>query len=87
MMSVTIDVLDDMLGQQRLGPKISEYSSPLLGIGDVEYVDIATPMLGDAGEPDPDLFIVDGLHLSDKGYALWTAVLKPLLLARHPPTS
>lgn len=53
----------------------------------VEYVDIATPMLGDAGEPDPDLFIVDGLHLSDKGYALWTAVLKPLLLARHPPTS
>jgi lysophospholipase L1-like esterase len=47
----------------------------------VEFVDIAAPMLGDAGPPAAKLFLADGLHLSAEGYALWTAALKPLLLA------
>ncbi len=50
----------------------------------LEYVDIWTPMLGQDGKPMPDLFIEDGLHLSDKGYAMWTAVVKKLL---PPPSS
>jgi lysophospholipase L1-like esterase len=51
----------------------------------VVYVDVATPMLGADGEPRPELFIVDGLHMSAEGYALWTTVLKPVLLARAGP--
>ncbi|MEO2016461.1 MAG: GDSL-type esterase/lipase family protein [Fuerstiella sp.] len=47
------------------------------------YVDIWTPMLGQDGKPMADLFIKDGLHLSDKGYAMWTAVVAELL---PPPT-
>ncbi len=51
----------------------------------VEILDIATPMLGESGEPRRELFIVDGLHLSDEGYEVWTDVIRPALLARHPP--
>jgi lysophospholipase L1-like esterase len=46
----------------------------------VAYVDVATPMLGGAPQPPRDLFTVDGLHLSRAGYALWTSVLRPILL-------
>jgi lysophospholipase L1-like esterase len=30
------------------------------------------------------LFVFDGLHLSAEGYALWTSVVKPRLLADFP---
>jgi len=45
----------------------------------LEYVDVATPMLGEDGKPRADLLIEDGLHLSEKGYALWSEILKPYL--------
>jgi hypothetical protein len=43
------------------------------------YADTAAPMLGDDGRPKPELFVKDGLHLSDQGYALWTGIVRPLL--------
>jgi lysophospholipase L1-like esterase len=43
------------------------------------YVDVASPMLGKDGKPRPELFALDGLHLNEKGYALWTSILKPQL--------
>jgi len=46
----------------------------------VDYVDVATPMLGAAAQPPRDLFTLDGLHLSRAGYALWTSVLRPVLM-------
>jgi len=45
------------------------------------YLDAATPMLGDDGKPNKVLFRDDGLHLNDKGYALWASLLKPHLAA------
>jgi lysophospholipase L1-like esterase len=48
----------------------------------LEYVDIETPMIGTDGKPRPELFIEDGLHLSDKGYVLWSSLVKPNL---EPP--
>ena len=45
----------------------------------LEYADIWTPMLGKDGKPMPDLFVKDGLHLSDKGYAMWTDIVAKLL--------
>jgi lysophospholipase L1-like esterase len=33
-------------------------------------------MLDDAGYPNGDLFIEDGLHLNGKGYKLWENKLK-----------
>jgi lysophospholipase L1-like esterase len=36
------------------------------------FLNIWTPMLGDNGQPKPDLFLKDGLHLNAAGYELWT---------------
>ena len=38
--------------------------------------------LEDAGKPEPKLFIKDGLHMSDAGYAIWKELLTPLLEKR-----
>lgn len=35
--------------------------------------------LGDAGKPQPELFVADGLHMNDAGYAVWKELLTPLL--------
>jgi lysophospholipase L1-like esterase len=47
----------------------------------LEYVDIDTPMLGPDGRPRKGLFLTDGLHLNDEGYAIWVSVLLPHLQA------
>ena len=39
------------------------------------YIDVFTPMLGLDGQPRPELFIEDGLHLSRAGYQLWAGIL------------
>ena len=44
------------------------------------YIDIATPMLLDDGTPNPDIFLDDMLHMSAKGYEVWTKVVRPVLL-------
>ncbi len=49
----------------------------------LEYVDVATPMLTADGEPRGELFVWDGLHLSESGYALWTEILRPRLAAAY----
>jgi len=47
--------------------------------GRLFFVDAATPLLaGDAG-PNPELFLDDKLHLSDKGYKIWTDLLTPVI--------
>ena len=45
----------------------------------LEFVDVDQPMIGPDGRPRKELFVKDGLHLSDEGYALWTALVKPHL--------
>ena len=42
------------------------------------YVDVFTPMLGEDGKPRGELLGPDGLHLNEKGYAVWREVV-----ARH----
>jgi lysophospholipase L1-like esterase len=45
----------------------------------LRYVDLVKPMLGDDVTPRAELFVKDGLHLSAKGYEVWTAAVKPHL--------
>jgi len=40
------------------------------------YIDVYNPMLGEDGTPRKDIFGHDGLHMNEKGYALWTRVIK-----------
>jgi len=51
----------------------------------LDYLDVATPLLGEDGEPRPDLFMADGLHLNAEGYAAWAQVVQPRLLADLGP--
>jgi lysophospholipase L1-like esterase len=43
------------------------------------FVDVDGPMLGWDGKPRKDLFVADGLHLSARGYDLWTTLVRPFL--------
>jgi lysophospholipase L1-like esterase len=36
-------------------------------------------MLGADGKPRPELFLQDGLHMNNEGYAVWTKLLQPHL--------
>ncbi|HET6931015.1 MAG TPA: GDSL-type esterase/lipase family protein [Candidatus Acidoferrum sp.] len=48
----------------------------------VQYVDVASAMFDSGGNLRADLFVEDGLHPNPKCYALWTSIIKPLLLER-----
>lgn len=43
------------------------------------FVDIFSPMIGLDGKPIKALFVEDGLHMSEKGYQLWTKILLPYI--------
>ena len=43
----------------------------------LRYIDIVPAMLNDAGEVRGDLFTRDGVHLNEKGYAVWRKVILP----------
>jgi lysophospholipase L1-like esterase len=48
----------------------------------VQYIDIATPMFDANGNLPRDLFKSDGLHPTPKLYAMWTSIIRPILLQR-----
>jgi lysophospholipase L1-like esterase len=43
------------------------------------YVDVFTPMLDAAGQPRPELFLDDSLHMTRAGYLLWRSRLTPVV--------
>ena len=43
------------------------------------YVDVFTPMLDGGGEPRPELYVADSLHMTRAGYLLWRALLAPVV--------
>lgn len=43
------------------------------------FLDTWQPMLGANGEPRPELYVADKLHMTPAGYAVWTPLLAPLL--------
>lgn len=48
----------------------------------VQFIDIRPVMLDAQGRPRSELFRLDGLHMNAQGYALWTSIIKPILLNR-----
>jgi lysophospholipase L1-like esterase len=44
---------------------------------DLTVVDVVGPMLQD-GRPK-DIYVADGLHMTPAGYAIWTAIVKPVV--------
>jgi len=48
------------------------------------YVDIATGMLGEDGQPRKDIFVKDNLHMNRPGYEIWRDALRPVLIKNEP---
>lgn len=48
------------------------------------YIDVATPMLDENKQVLTDIFVQDQLHMNEKGYAIWTKVLRDNLLKDFP---
>lgn len=49
------------------------------------FIDTETVMLGGDGQPIRDLYVEDGLHMSQAGYDRWAALLSPYLDAIYDP--
>jgi lysophospholipase L1-like esterase len=47
---------------------------------DLDYIDVFTPMMREDGQPRPEIFGPDRLHMNAQGYALWTRLIRPHLL-------
>jgi len=43
------------------------------------YIDTFTHMLGADGQPLPDIYVTDRLHMNAKGYELWKGIVGPAL--------
>lgn len=52
----------------------------------LSYVDVFTPMLDPKGQPRGELFGLDALHLNEQGYALWHALIAPVLPVDEQPS-
>lgn len=45
----------------------------------LHFIDVFPAMLDERGQPRPELFTDDRLHLSARGYALWTRIIGPAI--------
>ena len=50
----------------------------------LSFADISAALLGKDGRPNKKLFLDDQLHLSEKGYRKWTAILRPAIEKAFP---
>ncbi len=46
----------------------------------LQFVDVWAPMLGSDGLPNAELLLLDGLHMTEKGYTIWADALQPHLM-------
>ncbi len=45
----------------------------------MDFIDVFSLMLGPDGQPKPDIFVADRLHMNPKGYAIWKEAVAPCL--------
>ena len=60
----------------RLERRVEAYAQTDPGL---TFVDIWPAMLDPAGQPRPELFVEDRLHMNARGYAIWTRALRPVV--------
>ena len=70
--------------RQALMVKVAETNRLIAGYAEgapnLDYIDIYSRMLDADGQPRPELFLPDRLHLNPTGYALWQGVIAPHLV-------
>lgn len=66
---------------------IRDYAVKEVGLS---FIDVHPHMLGDDGQPKPDIFLPDRLHMNQKGYVIWKRIvgehLQSLVPTRLPQT-
>jgi lysophospholipase L1-like esterase len=55
---------------------IAQYTKSNPGL---RFIDVYSQMLGKDGQPKPDIYLKDRLHMNAKGYELWTGIIRPYL--------
>jgi lysophospholipase L1-like esterase len=64
-------------------PKMREtnllIANHLRQLANADYIDTHSAMLTPDGQPRPELFLPDLLHMNEKGYAVWQSVIAPYL--------
>ena len=45
------------------------------------FINVFPKMLGEDGQPKPDIYVADRLHMNEKGYALWKGIVAPYLVS------
>ena len=53
----------------------------------LSFIDVHPHMLGDDGQPKPDIYLPDRLHMNEKGYEIWKRVAKEHLKSLAPTRS
>ena len=51
----------------------------------VQFIDVSSAMLDAQGKLRSGLYGWDPMHMRAPGYALWTSIIKPVLMARFGP--
>lgn len=49
-------------------------------LGESNYIDVYQKMLNQQGQPIPEIFLEDSLHMNAKGYAIWKKEIEPYLI-------
>ena len=62
--------------QKKANALVREFCSKEQGL---VFVDVVPVMLDTDGTPNPELFVKDGLHMTPKGYEVWTDAVKKAL--------
>ena len=63
---------------QQLNESMRDYCASTL---ECRFIDVATALLDGNGQLIPEYYVADMTHLSPAGYAVWTGVLGPALMA------
>ena len=74
------------IARRNLIPQMIEINEVLKNYADIrpntEFINTFDAMMPN-GVLDESLFDPDGLHMNDKGYDLWTSIIKPILSDKH----
>lgn len=68
--------IDQLPAQQRANALVKAEAAQM---EDVDFIDVATPMLDAEGRPRAELFGDDNLHMNARGYELWRGIVAPYL--------
>ncbi len=66
---------------RRLNQLVEEYTHT---DSHLDFIDVFTHMLGPDGQPKPDIFLADRLHMNARGYALWREIVGGHLVKTAP---